>query len=163
MKKLFFYLFIAVIFMACQSKKNIETDVDGLRYWMNNYTITDEYARSGKFSSKMDSLQPYSVGYFIPLNHIENPQGKTVTFSAWVYYTQKPIKTGIVVSILGNKTLWDFKDVVTSNSTSNNWYQVSISTKLPHDIDINDELRTYITSGEKNDVVYVDDLSLEIK
>jgi len=129
--------------------------------WMNQQTLTKETAHSGKFSSRIDSVLPFSFGYADLFKNINDTLPQKVDVDFWILYPQTGIKTNLVVSIdsIGKNIFWTGIELVDSIKTPNQWKEIKGTVNLPANIMATDKISVYVWNNDKKSV-YIDDLKV---
>ncbi len=172
MKNSILYLSIITLILlsACTNEKSkivsepgateISSDLENIS-WMNQYTLVKEVAHSGRFSSKVDSINRFSFGFSNTFMHISDTLPLSVDVSAWIYYSQKDINNSLVLSIdsSGNNIYYKGIPLTDSIKAINTWQQIKTTFELPKRILPSELLKIYVWNNDKNPF-YVDDLKL---
>jgi hypothetical protein len=171
MKKNLAYLLVLCVIAflsACSGNKSnlepgtkkISSNLEDLS-WMNQFTLVKDVAHSGRFSSKLDSVNQFSFGYSGTFNSISDTLPASVDVSVWVYYPQTGINGSIVISIdsVNKNIYWKGIPLKDSIKTANQWQEVKGSFEIPKKIMPTDNVKIYVWSSDKRSF-YMDDLTL---
>lgn len=174
MKRIVFYLtIISVVFMMtnCSSPQEptiIKNDMDVINGWeMNYYTISELKAHSGKFSSKIDSTNQFSVAYKDLLKNMK-PEGEVITkirFSAWVLVETVPSSVSLVGALgdgINKPIAWVGYDVKDKIKTPNEWVKIEGDINVPENYADNIKFNAYLFSANK-EVAFVDDFEIIVE
>ncbi|MBA3704650.1 MAG: hypothetical protein H0W84_01730 [Bacteroidetes bacterium] len=124
-------------------------------------TITDEKLKSGKYSSRINEQNQYSVSFVRQLKQLNG--FKKVTASAFVNYEPES-KGRLVISVeRGNETLCRSETAVTEDFKSPGvWGKITGSLIIPSDIPEDAELKIYFWNPSVGKV-YIDDLEIVLE
>lgn len=173
MKKIMIFsiiAFFAILFTACSGSKDENKKVPGTSVfandmestgWINQNTLTQEIAHSGKFSSKLDSVSQFSFGFSDIFKNISDTLPEKVDISFWVFYPQTGITSNIVVNIdsSGKNIYWEGLGIKDSVKVANKWTEVKASFTLTKKILPTDKILIYIWNNDKR-TFYIDDLKV---
>jgi hypothetical protein len=161
-------LFAIVVLSACSGNKPdtgpgtkmIASNLEDLS-WMNQFTLVKDVAHSGKFSSKLDSVNQFSFGYSAPFNNISDTLPMSIDVSVWIYYTQLKISSSIVISIdsIGKNIFWKGIPLNDTIKTANQWQEVKATFEIPKKVMPTDNVKIYVWNTDKR-TFYMDDLKL---
>lgn len=129
--------------------------------WMNQSTVTKEFAHSGRCSSRIDSVSQFSFGFADFFYNISDIIPEKVDVNFWILCPQKEIRSNLVVSIdsIGKNIFWIGIDLKDSVPVLNQWKEVKSTINLPADILATDKISIYVWSNDKK-VFYLDDLKV---
>lgn len=178
MKRILIYSALALILASCGSGKQdknsgasftkvVGTDIENIdslanlvpATWKNMKTIVEGVAHSGKYASKVDSVNNFSLLYEQKLSNIDKQVPKEINFSAFVYALQANPQVRLVVSVNDNPY---YQGVILDKemTTVNEWKEIKGNFKLPDDLTSDNVIRAYVYNN-KNGEFLVDDLNLE--
>jgi len=131
----------------------------------NTNCITEEKANSGKKSSKVDSLNPYSTTINKKISDIKCSDIKKVYYGAWIYTTEQNTDASLVLSIkdtINNKDiLWIDISLNKSPLTLNKWTYIEKAVNiLPEQIKNGHVFNVYIWNRGKS-TIYIDDIMID--
>jgi hypothetical protein len=167
----YWVLLLLISFLsACSGNKSGNDSVPGSKLissnledlcWMNQFTLVKDVAHSGKFSSKLDSINQFSFGYSNTFNNISDTLPLSVDVDVWVYYPQTGINSSVVLSIdsVGKNIYWKGIPLKDSISVTNQWKQIKGTFEIPKKIMPTDNIKIYVWSSDKKSF-YMDDLKL---
>ncbi|HOY30605.1 MAG TPA: hypothetical protein PKW80_01880 [Bacteroidales bacterium] len=160
-----------VLFSACSDNKEeknenkagvtcFSSDMENTG-WINQTTLTRETAHSGKFSSRVDSVQQYSFGFRDFFKNINDTLPEKVDVSFWILYPQKDIKSTMVISIdsVEKNIFWQGTDLKDSVQVPNQWKEIKTTIELPENIMQTDRIAIYIWGTDKKSF-YIDDMKV---
>jgi hypothetical protein len=129
--------------------------------WMNQSTLSKDVAHSGRFSSKIDSVNQFSFGYSAPFNVISDTLPISVDVSAWIFFPQLKINGSIVISIdsVSKNIFWKGIPIKDSIKYANQWQEIKATFEIPKKILPTDNVKIYVWNDDKR-TFYMDDLSL---
>jgi hypothetical protein len=166
MKKFLFLIAVTLIFAACKNNnsenalgtKVFQSSLDEQSY-MNMQTFSKEVAHSGKISSKIDSLNPYSFGFNNSFASISDTIPVRVDVSFWAYTTKPGINANLVFTIDSvNKGLyWEGVKLHDSIKVANQWKEIKASFKIPKKVLPTDIVKIYVWSMDPAKC-YIDDM-----
>jgi hypothetical protein len=162
-------LSVILVFAACSGNKSdkyqggpgsvlISSDMENLA-WTNMHTLSKEKAYSGKFSSKIDSVNQYSFGLSNTFNNLSDTLPTSVDVSVWVYFPETKIKSSLVISIdsVSKNIFWKGVPLADSVKAANQWQEIKVSFEIPKKIMPTDNIKIYVWNNEKR-TFYVDDI-----
>jgi len=166
MKKILLLITIALIFVACKNNKSenaqgtkvFQSNLDEQSY-MNMHTFSKEVAHSGKISSKIDSLNPYSFGFNNSFSSISDTIPLSVDVSFWAYTTKPGMNANLVFTIDSvNKGLyWEGVKLHDSIKVANQWKEIKAQFKIPKKAIPTDIIKIYVWSIDPA-ACYIDDM-----
>lgn len=178
MKKVLYIAAIALVFVSCKSgnkgntqgsftkvfETNIE-NVDSLAAvpngpWKNLKTVVEGVAHSGKFSSKIDSVNQFSLVFEDQLANIDKSLPKGINFSAYGCALQ-PNTPVLVVMSVNNEKAYKAYSLDSLFTTTNEWKAMSAKFELPENLASDDVLKVYVWNKQKGEFL-VDDYKLEL-
>jgi len=174
MKRKTYYLLplivVAVLISACSEKKikktqepgttEVSSDLENIS-WMNQYTLVKDVARSGRYSSKVDSINRFSFGFSNTFAHINDTLPLNVDVSVWLYYSRKGINSSLVMSIdsAGKNVYWKGIPLKDSIKTAGNWQEIRNTFEIPKRIIPDELLKIYVWNNDKSPF-FLDDMKL---
>ncbi len=178
MRKLLLILSAIIILASCNSindGKNesgtilsFSTDVENVdslavlipNTWKNLNTITDTLAHSGKYSSKIDSINEFSIVYENRLGNINDALPKKMKISAFGCSLAQGSNAFIICSVNNNK-YYSGAQVDSLFTNTNEWKEISAEFNLPETLDADDIIKAYVWN-KKIGTFLVDDLKVEL-
>ncbi|MEI6853767.1 MAG: hypothetical protein WCL06_13045 [Bacteroidota bacterium] len=162
-------LLIILVFAACSGNKSgnnepgtiaLSSDLENI-CWMNQHTLCKTVVHSGKFSSKLDSVNQFSFGFSNSFNNLSDTLPGSVDVSCWIYYPQIKIKSSIVISIdsVGKNIYWKGFPLNDSIKAANQWQEVKVTFEIPKKVMPTDNVKIYVWNNDKR-TFYMDDLKL---
>lgn len=121
----------------------------------NGATRSAEYARSGKYSSKLDQKEPYGLTCFLS----EVQKNEHYTISIWRYDNGNN-KAGLVVSSNNSEKYYTFQAEPVEKS--GNWQKLVIDLVVPEAC-VNEDIKIYGWNPDGTVPAYFDDLTIERK
>ena len=126
---------------------------------MNMQTLSKEVAHSGKISSAIDSLNPYSFGLNAAFSSIGDTIPMSVDVSFWAYTTKPGVNANLVFTIDSvNKGLhWEGIKLHDSIKVANQWKEIKVHLKIPKHVLPSDVIKIYVWSMDPAKC-YIDDM-----
>jgi len=173
MKKGVLYLtIISIVFILtnCSSPQEpivINNAIDEVSGWVINYnTLSQTKAHSGVLSSKVDSLNPYSIEFKDNLKNMKSGSISKIRFSAWVLVENVPVNSVGLIGALGDGVndplVWVGIDVKDKIQLPNEWTRIEGEIIVPENCAENIKFNTYLYSSNK-EVAYVDDFEIIVE
>lgn len=175
MKKLLFLYAITLLLSACSgnvndktAKKNTENSISFandmenasaiIPSWLNESTVGEGIAHSGKFSCMMDETREYSYSFQENFGKISSKLPKKILINAWIYSTVENPDISFVVDIYNKEKsiLWNSAVVKSGIPKANIWTEVNYAFDISKPIDINDNVRIFIWNQHKLKFYYDD-------
>ncbi len=127
--------------------------------WKNMKTLVETSAYSGKYCSKIDTVNIFSFLYENSFNQIEGVTPKQVLVSAYGYAIQPNTKARLVVSVSGDKY---YKAIVADSLfvTPGEWKEIKGTFNLPTELGIYDVVKAYVFNDKTGELL-VDNLRVE--
>jgi hypothetical protein len=119
----------------------------------NATTQSAEYARSGKFSCKLDKEEPFGLTSFLS----EVQKNEHYIISIWKYDNGNK-KAGLVLSSNNTEKYYTFQ--AEPNEKSEHWQKLVIDFVVP-DTFVNEDFKIYVWNADSTIPAYFDDLSVE--
>ena len=164
--RFFIVLFVLSVLMGCSSKQQgmYVNNLECIDCWRNKADLSKDFAHSGMFSSKMDSLFEYSTIFEIPVKSVLPQSIKKVLVILWVYFPQKVTNGNLVIQTKqdGVTKFWIGYKLEDQVKKANKWTEVTFSTNLPDNISNKDSIGIYVTNPQKNKF-YVDDFDINFE
>ncbi len=179
MKKILLASFVALALVACKSTpkdqqgdqpqtKVIATDLENIdslanlvpATWKNLNTIVEGVAHSGKYSSKLDSVNEFSVVYENKLNLLDDNMPKKISVSAMGCALKPGTRVLMVVSVNGDK-YYRAAEFDSTFVALNEWKQMNASWDLPKELASDDRIKAYIYNKKIGELL-VDDFKIEL-
>lgn len=138
------------------------TDLETDPNWLNYASVTDEKAYSGRFSSKIDSSNIYSLGFRKTVNEVCTNQNCEIMVSAMVYSATKTTKAQLVINFLDteNQTLGYHCLYLDDFLARNKWTKIEFLVKATQATAAESQIAAYFWNPAKNEVVFVDDFGV---
>lgn len=179
MKKILLASFIALAIIGCKSTpkeqqgdqpqtKIIETNLENIdslsnlvpATWKNLHTIVEGVAHSGKYSSKLDSVNEFSVVYENKLNLLDDNLPKKISISAMGCALKPDTRVLMVFSVNGDK-FYRAAQFDSTFSTLNEWKTMNVSWDLPKELSSDDRIKAYVYNKKIGELL-VDDIKIEL-
>jgi hypothetical protein len=164
-------LVIIIVFSACSGNKSdkgagepgsrlVSCDMENLG-WMNLQTLSKDVAHSGKFATKVDSLNEYSFGLSNTFNNLSDSLPTSVDVSMWMFFTQLKTKSSVIISIdsVNKNIFWKGISITDSIKAASQWQEIKVNFEIPKKIMPTDNIKIYVWNNEKR-AIYMDDLKL---
>lgn len=171
MKFINLFLLIALFFISsCSEDDNkitFSSSVDEKYGWTNGLnTIVSAPSHSGTICSKIDSLNPYSFGFYYEVKQLFINPIKKAKFSAWVKLDKLPTNIALVGTITSNqnkiKHQWvgiNTNDII---KQTNEWTLVKGEIIFPDNLPADAQIWFYAWSPN-GQIAYVDDLEISFE
>ncbi len=167
--KILGFLIIVLTIASCSDEENktFSSSIDEKYGWTNGFnTIVNAPSHSGSLCSKIDSINPYSFGFYYAINQISKNALSKAKYSAWIKVDKLPTNISLVSTITSNqnkvKHQWIGFKVNEKIKTVNTWVQISgdiiIPTNLPPDA-----VLWFYAWSPNGDIGYVDDLEISFE
>lgn len=162
-------IIISIIIISCNNIENtsFSSDVDKNYGWtVGTNTIIEGPAHSGSFCSKIDSINPYSFGFYYSCDQISLSRMNLVNYQAWVKLEKIPSDIKLVFAISSSNKdtnyIWTAIKVNDFVVKENEWTLIQGYAELPKGLPNNAEIWYYAWSpiGE---IGYIDDLEINFK
>jgi hypothetical protein len=129
--------------------------------WVNEATVDEGFAHSGKFSVRMDSTREYSYGFQQILGNIGKNVPDRINVRAWIYSAVPDPDASCVVQIFeGDKSVWWGSAGLKSRMPkANKWTDITFTFKIDKQIYPSSEVRIFIWNQNKYKF-YVDDMDI---
>ena len=170
-RNLFFVTIAVIVFMltSCSEPQEptvIKNSVDEVAGWGMNYsTLSQVKVHSGTLSSRVDSVNQYSVGYkdFVKNFKVENVS--KIRYSAWVLVETVPSSVSLVGALgdgVNKPIAWVGIEVRDKIKNPNEWVRIEGEISVPEEYAENIKFNTYLFSPNK-EVAYVDDFEIIVE
>ena len=148
---------------------NINFHYTNFDYFDSNFSpqnIVSTKSFSGKYSCKIDSIQPFGCDFIKSFQHPTKINKIKINFN---YYTDSSLlsKAGIVITLKNqknNKNIWHFIKIDKNKiQHPNSWDKINIEFRddFLNNIDQNDIIEIYFWIPDKtNEVIYIDNMSI---
>ncbi len=170
-KDIFFYILCLIFFTSCDnSSRSIIylNDCDGDDGWGGERSLATENVYSGKYSSKIDSTNRYSIAFSKPLKDISNNINfKEATVSLFAFLPKEYLDAKIIFNIVENKNN-QFEHIsyqvydITRKGTIKNWFRIQKTFEFPNNLKADYILRIYVFS-DAGDHLFIDNMKVELK
>ena len=137
---------------SVDSAKHMYFNEDGLTAG-NATTQSAEFARSGKYSCKLDKEEPFGLTCF--LSEVQKNEHYIVT--VWKYDNGNK-NAGLVLSANTAEKYYTFQ--AEPIETVNHWQKLVIDFVVPDTV-VNEDIKIYVWNGDSTIPAYFDDLSVE--
>ncbi len=129
--------------------------------WMNLFTLSKDVAHSGRYSSRVDSINQFSFGFREFASIIADTIPKKVDIDFWMLCLQTGIKSTLVLSIdsVDKNIFWHGIELADSVKAPNKWQEIKATVDLPENIMATDKISIYVWNKEKR-TFYIDDLKV---
>ncbi len=172
MKKSFFYLSVVsvmFIFTSCSTPQEpvvLKSSIDKIDGWGISYnSLSENKAHSGKLSSKIDSVNQYSLGFDDYLKNMKSDGITKIRFSAYILIETVPSSVTLV-GVIGDGTnkpiSWVGVAVKDKIQKPNEWTRIEGEVIVPENCADNIKFNTYLYSCNK-EVAYVDDFEIIVE
>jgi hypothetical protein len=122
--------------------------------------ISNDLARTGKFSSKTDTAHPFGAGIIVPAKEVFQEGNRAVRIHAYLHSGGSPVTGRLVLSVLSeNETV--FYEALPLEFEHNEWKSFELIRELPQFPGSDQELRIYFYDPEPSTPWYIDDLHVE--
>ncbi len=164
-------LFLFPAFAFAQNANSVThyfyNDLEAQSYgfeWINMNTKTEGAGHSGKYYSKTDGENPYSVGIDAPIPHDLEKRNFTVSIRVWVRMADTSATNQLVVSISKNDStiFWKGRPVKTKFARPGKWALFTDAVLVPRNIPPKSKLKIYIWNHDGKIETNVDDLVVYI-
>jgi len=142
MKNIIFFLLSLIILSSCSNQNNsnskpqnsiifsndMENAASVIPAWVNESTVNEGIAHSGKFAIMMDSTREYSYSFQNLLNNINDKNPKRMVVSAWIFSTIPNPDASFVVGVdkePGKYEFWQSGDIKTQVTKANEWTEAT--------------------------------------
>jgi hypothetical protein len=174
MKKIACLGFLAFSIVSCSDNKNeVEKDdktimfnnfemIDG---WVNNPSLTNEQAHSGKYSIKVDPNIEFSMTYQKPLGQITTKRPKKIELSGWVYTASEKGSAVIGLTIndeSGKEVFGSGINLEEDLKDYKEWTLLKKEIELPGIVQPINNLKVFIWRKGATEPVYLDDLQVRV-
>ena len=177
MKKIVPFLgLIGTILSACSGSESSSSDsaklitsndfesVDG---WMpSTPALTRDQAHSGKYSTKVDVNNEFSVSYFSVLGRMSPSRLRKVKVEAWVYLvsgkSQARLGMQIVDPATGKEVFGDGINLADKVKSYKKWVEVEKEFALLEYVAADQVMKLFLWRASASDAAYLDDISLSI-
>jgi hypothetical protein len=140
---------------------DMETD-EGIA-WMNPGTRNDTMAHQGRWSSKVDKRNPYSVGLEATLAALFNTGIRVVYVKAWVLAPREMTEATLVVDYQsGGKSLSYNQFILDQYVPVDKWTPVEAAFYVPADLPADGAVKVYFFNPSPIYKLYVDDLQVDL-
>jgi hypothetical protein len=136
--------------------------MEGSVEWPGMETVSNDFAYSGNYSSKIDSISPYSTGFVKNMADGIYDSQTNVTISAWIM-RESPTDLGdlVIVESTSDSTFFYKTFSLPAFTQKRKWEKINISANLPARTKSNEYLRIFF--ARYKGVLYIDDISVEVK
>lgn len=178
MKNLLFISAIALLIASCNSgnkgnstpshTKVLETSIENIdslanapnSVWKNLKTVVEGVAHTGKFSSKIDSVNQFSLVFEDKLSNLDQGFPKSINYTVYACALKPNTKVLIVVSVNSDK-FYKAAAMDTMFTTLNEWKQINATFELPDNLSSDDIIKAYVWNQNIGELL-VDDFKVEL-
>lgn len=126
--------------------------------------VKTNFAHSGNYVSKMDTVFPYSLGLVGYWGKLTNKHIQEINVDCWVYPAKVNQSVFIVCSYesVGNPKPWYYEFYAAGKDLkeANTWQQVNSTFYLPDSIDANSLIKIYLWN-QSTTTAFADDLGIQ--
>jgi hypothetical protein len=143
-------------------QKSFFTDMESDPNWLNYASVSDENAYSGRFSSKLDSTNIYSIGFRKDILEVCSNENCEILVSVMVFSTTKTTKSQLVVDFLDseNKSMSYHCLYLDEFLPQGKWIKIEFLVKAPEGYHPGTQIAIYFWNPAKDEVVFVDDVGV---
>ena len=142
------------------SETNFHCDMENCGEFFNLPQISNDFARTANFSSKIDSVFPFGAGIIVPAREVFQEGSRAVRIQAYVHSGTSPVTGRLVLSMLSeNATV--FYEVLPLGFEHSEWKSFEFIRELPQFQGSDQEIRIYFYDPEPSTPWYIDDLHVE--
>jgi hypothetical protein len=144
-------------------KDKVSNDLEDIKSWnLSHPTLTDEDAHSGKFSSKTDSINPYSIGFNKPLGDISKKPITKLKIKCWAKFKDADASADLVVGIdsAGQNTYRFAVPIRSLLKNVNQWSEFTATCELPKKTAADQKLILYVWNTGKKPI-WIDDIEFD--
>jgi len=143
-------------------QKSFISDLETDPNWLNYASVSDENAYSGRLSSKLDSVNIYSIGFRKNMNEVCLSGDCEIFVSAMVYSTTKTTKAQLVVDFLDseNKSISYHCLYLDEFLPPGKWIKIEFLVKVPEALAAGSQIAVYFWNPAKDEMIFVDDVGV---
>jgi hypothetical protein len=175
MKNLLFFAALALLFSACSSNVSDKTgkkdtgnsiaftnDMENasakIPLWLNEASVIEGTAHSGKFSCMLDQAQEYSYSFTAYFSNISEKLPKKLHINAWIYSTVENPDASFVVAIDSStkNIYWNSAVLMQDVPKANVWTEVNYYFNIDKPIGKDDKVMVFIWNKNKLKFYYDD-------
>ncbi len=140
------------------------TDMETDPGWLNYASVSDKIAFSGKYSSKIDSANIYSIGFRENIKDFCKADRCLIKVSALVFSTCQNPGFQLIIDFQNdkNKSVKYVAFNLKSFIKKSEWTYMEFATEVPHNCQDDCILAVYFYNSLRKDIFYVDDIKIEI-
>ncbi|MCX6251528.1 MAG: hypothetical protein NTX61_12340 [Bacteroidetes bacterium] len=147
---------------AITGKQSFSNDMERDMGWMNESTITDADVISGKRSSKIDSLLPFSVGFMNKLSPLLSGKNAIIKINAYVLSKGGKTTASLVVDLeSAGKSFCYTPAYLGSFAIMNKWTLVEFGMYVPRSFPPDSYVKIYFYNPSAKIPLFVDDLKID--
>lgn len=158
---------ILILFSGCR-KSSVDKGVyfqnfDDIKMWIRDpQNITDEKARSGKYSTKADANNEYSQTFEMDFAYAQSKGYKKMKVSAWCFLTTTNAKAGLVASVEAPEKTLRYNAAAFEEylNAPKEWGKIMTEVNLPDSAPANSKIKVYCWSPNKQKV-FMDDVEIQ--
>ena len=139
-----------------------DMETDKGEFWMNPGTRNDTVVHRGRWSSKIDKKNPYSVGLEATLMTLYNTGNRIVFVRAWVYTPREVTEATLVVDYQSNgKSLSYNQFILDQYVPVDKWTLVEAAFYVPLNLPADGSAKIYFFNPSPLYKLYADDLEID--
>jgi len=147
---------------AIASKKSFSNDMERDLGWMNESTISEVDVVSGKRSSMIDSVHPFSVGFIDTLAPLLSAKNAIVRISAYVLSKGGKTPASLVIDLMsGGKSICYTPVYLGQFARKNKWTLVEFGMYVPISFPPETLIKIYFYNPSSKIPLFVDDLKID--
>jgi hypothetical protein len=140
----------------------ISTDMESDQGWMNGSSRSEEEAHQGQWSSRTDTILPYSLGAEKQILDLFTTRNRIVQVEAWVLSPKTTTEATLVADFqIDGKSVSYNPFYLEKFVRPDHWTRVQSAFYLPTDFPNTGTVKIYFFNPSKNVPFYVDDLKIE--
>ncbi len=145
------------------SKETFKNDFEDDYGWLNYGSVTDTLAFAGKYVSQPGLVNDYSIGLLVDAKPLIKSEFVWVKVSAKVFSNQNQTRGQLVVQLENKNQFYFYKPFYLKEYiVQNKWTLMEFRCTLPRLRAVDDQLRVFFFNTNKNDLLLVDDLKVEV-
>jgi hypothetical protein len=128
--------------------------------------LTRDQAHSGKYSTKVDANNEFSVSYFSTLGRMSPSRLHKVKVQAWVYLASSKSQARLGMQIVdpntGKEVFGDGINLANQVKSYKKWVEIEKEFTLPENISADQVMKLFLWRDSAGDTAYLDDVKLSI-
>lgn len=172
MRKLGVILFAMLAFSCCNTEEK-KVEVSTFRKffnngeiagsWINTNTIKEGPAFSGKYSSQVDSVTEFGLGFKDVISSIGDGIPTKIVINAMVMRPSDIDDATLVISVDRDKNVfWQGAGIKAIAVKPGEWTKLNLKYNLPKDLQATDKISVYLWSDKKKKA-YMDDFEVSFE